>query len=93
MFINILLRRNVYIFLCETCVFTSTLLGTKEATKSQNSLEDLRQNELWTPEDWTALCTFKGVQFVGLGSNLKTQNGAFWLATATYGHKSSGIRT
>ena len=45
-------------------------------------LEELHSKELCKSEDFTALGTLRGVQWVGLGSNLKTRNRAFWLATS-----------
>ena len=43
---------------------------------------ELHSKELCKSEDFTALGTLRGVQWVGLGSNLKTRNRAFWLTTS-----------
>ena len=73
--------------LCDTCL---EILGAevgrneipREDTKFSDILSELHRKELCKSEDFTALGTLKGVQWVGLGSNLKTRNRAFWLATS-----------
>ena len=73
--------------LCDTCL---EILGCevgrnniqREDVKFSQILEELHKKDFCKSEDFTALGTLKGVQFVGLGSNLKTRNRAFWLATS-----------
>ena len=73
--------------LCDTCL---EILGAevgrneipREDVKYSDILQEIHRKELCKGEDFTALGTLRGVQWVGLGSNLKTRNRAFWLATA-----------
>ena len=60
--------------LCDTCL---EILGAEVPREDQNYseiLQEIHSKELCKNEDFTALGTLKGVQWVGLGSNLKTRN-------------------
>ncbi len=70
--------------LCDTCL---EILGAEVPREDQTELQldlagilqEIHSKELCKNEGFTALGTLKGVQWVGLGSNLKTRNRAFWL--------------
>ena len=75
--------------LCESCL---EILGGEVTSRDKiprwdekfsDILEELHQKGLCEKEDFTALGKIRGVEWVGLGSNLKTRNRAFWLATAS----------
>lgn len=73
--------------LCDTCLqILGCEVGRKEIERedkqSSEILAELHKKELCKGEEWTALGTLRGVQFVGLASNLKVRNRAFWLAAS-----------